>query len=216
MRLMMVYRKPGHCRLALIATLAGVASAADLLPAQGVDYAGADRIRTFDPLLIGGRVYPVWLSDSVRFYYEANGSGADRGTLYLVDPRARARRPLVDNSRVAASLSAAADTSIDSHTLPAGTLVNGERALQFSIRGKSFWCPLDAPRCVVADSAQVMAQRKAEGPTWTSRSPNGEWDAFVWNYNVYVPPARLADADPAAWRASSGICSAPSLRATTE
>jgi len=63
----MVYRKRRHRRLALIATIAGVASAADRLPAQGVDYAAADRIRTFDPLLVGGRVYPVWFSDSVRF-----------------------------------------------------------------------------------------------------------------------------------------------------
>ena len=110
---MIVYRKMWRCRLALIATLAGGVSAADALQAQRVDYAAADRIRTFDPLLVGGRVYPVWLSDSVRFYYEANGSGADRGTLYLVDPRARTRRPLIDNGRVAASLSAAADTSID-------------------------------------------------------------------------------------------------------
>lgn len=216
MRLMMVYRKLWRCRLVLVATLAGLASSADTLPAQGVDYAAADRIRTFDPLLVGGRVYPVWFSDSVRFYYEANGSGADRGTLYLVDPRTRTRRPLIDNGRVAASLSAVADTSIDPRKLPAGTLVNGERALQFDVRGKSYWCPLDAPRCVIADSAQLMVRRKATGPTWASRSPNGEWDAFVWNYNVYVPPARLADADPAAWRASSGICSAPSLRATTE
>ena len=55
--------------------------------AQRVDYTTADRIRTFDPYLVGGRVYPVWLSDSVRFYYEAPGAGADRGTFYLVNPR---------------------------------------------------------------------------------------------------------------------------------
>ena len=54
--------------------------------AQRVDYTTADRIRTFDPYLVGGRVYPVWLSDSVRFYYEAPGAGADRGTFYLVTP----------------------------------------------------------------------------------------------------------------------------------
>ena len=216
MRLMTVYRKMWHRRLALVTTLAGVASSGHNLPAQTVDYATADRIRTFDPLLVGGRVYPVWFSDSVRFYYEANGSGADRGTLYLVDPRARTRRPLIDNGRVAASLSAAADTSIDSHKLPAATLVNGDRALQFDIRGKSYWCPLDAPQCVVADSAQLMVRRKAKGPTWASRSPNGEWDAFVWNYNVYVRPARLTDADAVAWRARTRApvrdgCDAPTM-----
>src|SRR5829696_6093797 len=123
-------------RLLVLAALAGGASAASL-PAQGVDYAKADRIRTFDALLVGGRVYPVWLSDSVRFYYEMTGAGADRGTLYLVDPRARTRRPLFDNVHIAASLSAIADTSIDSHTLPARRLVNGERAMQFAVRGKS-------------------------------------------------------------------------------
>ena len=162
MRLMTVYRKMWQGRLALVTTLAGVASSGHNLPAQTVDYATADRIRTFDPLLVGGRVYPVWFSDSVRFYYEANGSAADRGTLYLVDSRARTRRPLIDNGRVAASLSAAADTSIDSHKLPAATLVNGDRALQFDIRGKSYWCPLDAPQCVVADSAQLMRFIKAQ------------------------------------------------------
>src|SRR5687767_16022274 len=91
--------------LSVIAVLAATGPAATL-PAQGVDYAKADRIRTFDPLLVGGRVYPVWLSDSVRFYYEMTGAGADRGTLYLVDPRSRTRRPLFDNVRLAASLSA--------------------------------------------------------------------------------------------------------------
>ncbi len=172
--------------------------------------------RTFDPLLVGGRVYPVWLSDSVRFYYEMTGAGADRGTLYLVDPRARTRRPLFDNVRIAASLSAIADTSIDSHTLPARKLVNGERAMQFDVRGKSYWCPLDSERCVLADSAQIIAQAKADGPTWASRSPDGQWDAFVWNYNVYVRPARATDADPDAWRARPRApvrngCDAPTM-----
>ena len=186
--------------LFVIAATAGAASAAGL-PAQGVDYAKADRIRTFDALLVGGRVYPVWLSDSVRFYYEMTGAGADRGTLYLVDPRARTRRPLFDNARVAASLSALADTAIDSHKLPAGKLVNGERAMQFNVRGKPYWCPLDSQRCVLPDSVQVIAQSKATGPTWASRSPDGQGDAFVWNYNVYIRPARVTDADPQAWRA---------------
>ena len=66
--------------------------------AQRVDYTTADRIRTFDPYLVGGRVYPVWLSDSVRFYYEAPGAGADRGTFYLVDPRVGTRRVVSDTA----------------------------------------------------------------------------------------------------------------------
>ena len=187
--------------LSLGAALAAGGATSVPLHAQRIEYAKADRIRTFDPLLVGGRVYPVWLGDSVRFYYEMTGAGADRGTLYLVDPRARTRRALFDNVRLAASLSALADTIIESHTLPARTLVDGERAMQFDVRGRSYWCPLDSQRCVLADLAQVVAERKTAGPTWASRSPDGQWDAFVWNYNVYVRPARVTDADPAAWRA---------------
>src|SRR6476619_2651779 len=216
MGLAIIHRRLSRWRFALITTLAAGGSAIGALPAQSVDYASADRIRTFDPLLVGGRVYPVWLSDSVRFYYVMTGAGANRGTLYLVDPRARTTRPLFDNSRIAASLSAAADTSIDSHKLPVGTLVNDERAIQFDVRGKSYWCQLDSQRCVLEDWMHVIAQRKADGPAWATRSPNGEWDAFVWNYNVYVRPARLTDADPPALRARprapvrSG-CGAPTM-----
>ena len=173
------------------------------LPAQQVDsatYARADRIRTFDPSLVGGRVTPVWLPDSVRFYYVATGPGADRGTIYLVDPRARTRRPLLDGRRVAAALSVGADTTIDPRALPAGKLVDEARAMQFDLRGQSSRCSLDASVCVPVDSARVARDPRGGGPAWASRSPDGAWDAFVWDYNVYVRPARLTNAEPAAWR----------------
>ena len=162
-------------------------------------YARADRIRTFDPLLVGGRVYPVWLPDSVRFYYEATGSGADRGTMYLVDPRARTRRSLIENARVVASLSALADTTIDPHELPTGSLVDRERAMQFELRGATYWCPLATGQCAAVAPARLAVRDSLTGPSWASRSPDGRWDAFVWNYNLYLRPARLSDADPSAW-----------------
>lgn len=101
--------------LSLAAALAAGGATSVPLHAQRIEYAKADRIRTFDPLLVGGRVYPIWLGDSVRFYYEMTGAGADRGTLYLVDPRTRTRRALFDNLRLAVSLSALADTIFDSN-----------------------------------------------------------------------------------------------------
>jgi dipeptidyl aminopeptidase/acylaminoacyl peptidase len=180
-------------RWMLAAALAAGAIAAVPLHAQRVDYAKADLIRTFDPLLIGGRVYPVWLRDSVRFYFEATGNSADRGTLYVVDPRTGTQRPLVDNARVAASLSAAADTSIDPHKLPERTLVNDERAMQFELRGKTYWCVLATGLCQLADAVRVATQRTMAVPQWAVRSPDGRWDAFVWNYNVYVRPTRSAN-----------------------
>ena len=110
-----------------------------------MDFTTADRLRTFDPYLVGGRVYPVWLSESVRFYYEATGGGADRGTFYLVDPRVGTRQ-------------AAPDTA-------------------------------------------SLVDRRSEGPRWAVRSPDKQWDACVWNHDVYIRPARNSNAEFATWRA---------------
>ncbi len=94
---------------------------------------------------IGGRVYPVWLADSTRFYYEILGEGSDRGRIALVDPTVPSRR-------------------------------------------------------VMNDSAGLIDRRKA-GPPWGVRSPNGKWDAFVWNHNIYIRASSLSDAEYASWRA---------------
>jgi len=101
-------------RIAMVLLLAGTAVPAH---AQRDALVRADRIRTFDPAQLGGRVNPVWLSDGVRFYHEAT-AGADRGVLFLVDPVRRTRHPLFDNARIAASLSAAARVQIDTLRLP--------------------------------------------------------------------------------------------------
>ena len=97
----------GHSWRLCAATAALATTAISLSSqAQRAPYERADRIRTFDPSLVGGQIHPVFLADSIRFYYEATGTGAERGTLFLVDPRNRGRRPLFDNGRVAAALSA--------------------------------------------------------------------------------------------------------------
>lgn len=169
---------------------------ADMLAA----YERADRIRTFDPLLVGGRVYPVWLGDGARFYYQANGNGPDRGTYYLVDPRARTRSALFDRMRVASALSAATGTPVDAEHLPPFVLADDDRALQFALRDTTYWCDLNTVRCAIADRARLLAAKRRTGPEWAVRSPDGSWDAFVWNYNVYIRPARLTDTEPSLWQ----------------
>ncbi|MEP7347312.1 MAG: DPP IV N-terminal domain-containing protein, partial [Gemmatimonadaceae bacterium] len=134
-----------HRRRMLLCLLSAAGLCAWPAQAQRVDYAKADSIRTFDPMLVGGRVYPVWLSDSIRFYYQAIGNAPDRGTIYLVDPRAGTKRVVTDTT--------------------------------------------------------TLVDRRSEGPPWAMRSPDKRWDAFVWNHNVYVRPARLSDAEFGSWRA---------------
>ncbi|MEO7966479.1 MAG: DPP IV N-terminal domain-containing protein [Gemmatimonadaceae bacterium] len=67
-------------------------------PRPRVEYARADSIRTFDAMKIGGRVYPVWLADSTRFFYEVLGTGENHGRFAIVDPRNASRRIVDDSS----------------------------------------------------------------------------------------------------------------------
>ncbi|MHB1326574.1 MAG: S9 family peptidase [Gemmatimonadales bacterium] len=177
-------------------TVIALALAGSLNAQDQAAYQRADRIRTFDPQLVGGRIEPVFLTDSVRFYYEARDNGPDRGTLYLVDPRRRSRKPLFDNTKLATMLSSLSDTTVSAQRPPTRKMVDADQAMQFELRGRVIRCLLTTQQCALADSTQLAAARRATAPAWASRSPDGAWDAFIWNHNVYVRPAALAANEP--------------------
>src|SRR5260221_2634834 len=112
-----------------VAALLTVPSA---LLSQGVDYHKADLIRVSGAYVLGADVRPVWLQDSVRFWYKASGS-RDANTFYLVDPVAGTRRVLFDHNKMSAALSAAADTILDPTKFPTLKLVDRGATLEVKI-----------------------------------------------------------------------------------
>src|SRR5690349_23833431 len=83
-----------------------------LVSAQ-VTYTRAERLLTWNTqsLITGDEVNPTWLLDGNRFWYRNKTStGAD---FVLVDPTANTRALLFDNTKLAAALSVANDTSYD-------------------------------------------------------------------------------------------------------
>src|ERR1051325_4617129 len=98
------------------------------LSAQTVDYHKADLIRVAGAYVLGAEVRPVWMSDSVRFYYKSSGS-KDANTYYLVDPVAKTKRVLFDHNRMAAAISVTADTVLDPTRFPTFKLVNKDATL---------------------------------------------------------------------------------------
>jgi hypothetical protein len=59
--------------------------------------------------VLGEASSPTWIDDTDQFWYRVR---TDRGETYMrVDPAASARVPLFDNTRLAAALSIANDTS---------------------------------------------------------------------------------------------------------
>jgi len=158
-----------------------------------VDYHRADLIRTAAPFLLGGSLVPTWMRDSVRFHYTSSGKG-EQGTVFLVDPARGTRRVLFDNARMAAALSLVADTMIDPAGMARFTLTEDEQSAEYRIRRKVFHCTLTGYACTEPDTVALnRAQFLRAGPDWATRSPDKQWDAFVWGPNVYLRPAELTN-----------------------
>jgi dipeptidyl aminopeptidase/acylaminoacyl peptidase len=191
-------------RSALLA-LAGTLLAAPPATAQTPDYHRADVIRTSARYVFGTSVFPRVLEDSVRFWYTSSGRD-DRGVTYVVDPARATKRPLFDNARLAASLSLAADTLIDPTKLPRFTVQDTGRTLEIQMRKKIFQCGVASYSCASVDSLEWATENEIEdGPSWASRSPDDQWDLFVYNYNLYARPASVSNQE--------AIAKADSIRA---
>ncbi len=171
--------------LALFATLAGPG----VVLAQTVDYSRAERFLTWNTerMIAGAEVVPNWMEtgDTDRFWYRNNtGSGYE---YVLVNPVAGSREPLFDHYRLAGAMSLANDTSYVPDKLPFSTFSfgAGESAIEFTANSRRFTCDIARYACTVGDT---LASRLPY-----VESPDGRWEAFSHEYNLYVRPAGGGD-----------------------
>lgn len=156
------------------------------------DYERADKIRALDPMSIGGQVRPVFLPDGVRFYFRSYGRDEQPGTYTLVDPRNGVKRTLFNEKALASALSEASGSTIDPLHLPRWSLSNDERRIDLDLPTGRFSCDLPALQCRKAGKEADSLLRHETAPGWAVRSPDGRWDAFIWNHDVYIRPAVLS------------------------
>lgn len=151
------------------------------------DYARAERFLTWNlsPLVYHDAVAPVWL-DGGRFWYRVE-TRAGR-TFMRVDAAANTQAPVFDNARLASAMSLAADTAFQPHRLPIDNIdfIDGGRAITFRARGREFRCTLGDIVCTARDTVPGL-------PASHVRSPDGQWDAFVRDYDLWVRPAAGGD-----------------------
>ncbi|MDQ3013920.1 MAG: S9 family peptidase, partial [Acidobacteriota bacterium] len=150
-----------------------------------------------------------WIGQTSRFWYRKAVKGGNE--FVLMDAETLAKKPAFDHERLAAALSAAASEKYTALKLPFVQInfVDNEKAIEFSIqdaRGETRW------RCELADytvkrlppdGPGVFGQRGAggiplnrgiPGPRYNSTqteakaSPDGKWEAWVNNFNVWVRP----------------------------
>ena len=149
------------------------------------DYARAEQFLPGNAvrLLTGVPVSPVtWVGESDRFWYRVRTSNGE--PFILVDPAAQTRRDAFDHGRLAAALSAAADTSYDPARMPFTTFefVDDGAALKLDIGATEWRCELAAYTCAERDAAAEF------GPAELA-SPDGTRAVFTRDHNLWVRAA---------------------------
>jgi dipeptidyl aminopeptidase/acylaminoacyl peptidase len=152
---------------------------------QQVSYNRAEQLLDWNTTLItfGDEVRPQWFLDGARFWYRnKTPNGAE---FVVIDPGKNTRGLLFENSRLAAAMSVANDTSYDPSRLPFRTFKftndgRNEHEIEFTASKKRFLCDISAYRCAVHDTLP------SEVPYVLS--PDKKLEAFILKYNVYVRP----------------------------
>ena len=156
------------------------------LAAQGTrsDYARAEQLlgANAQELVLHDAVRPRWLP-SGHFWYRDRTA---RGYEFLhVDGITGVTRPLFDQVKLAASLSAAADTALEPWKLPfRDVLLSPDgRSVRVGLGRRAFWrCDLASYQCTGPDT--LPNERPSE-----VKSPDGQWVAYERKGNLYLRPA---------------------------
>ena len=122
---------------------------------------------------------PNWIGDTGRFWYRWKSLSSVE--FILVDPAAGDRSPAFDHEKLAAALSQATGVPCAADQLPFSEI-------EFSEGGGSVSFDIADVRWSV-DLASYTCARQGDAPTVPGavvRSPDGKWDAFTRDHNVWL------------------------------
>ncbi|MDQ6635759.1 MAG: S9 family peptidase, partial [Gemmatimonadota bacterium] len=115
------------------------------------DYAHAERFlaQTTSPLVFGAGVRPTWLSGDRFWYRTTKPNGVE---FVLVDPATGSRSRAFDQAKLAAGLTAATGTAVDSMHLPFTLFEYAPdgRAIRVRVGGRGYECDPATGRCGAA------------------------------------------------------------------
>ena len=146
--------------------------------------------RRLEGLVVDAPETPVFIGKSDRFWYRKAVRGGNE--FVLVDATTREKRPAFDHARLAASLSAARDTTYTATGLPFNriTFVDDGQSIEFAAADSLWRCTLSDYACRRTGPAPRFGGRGGGGqrqPNDQPRlSPDGKWEALIVNYNVHV------------------------------
>ncbi len=164
------------------------------------DYERAD---SFDArtrgLVVDVAQEPHWIGETSRFWYRKSVEGGNQ--FVLVDPSTLQQLPAFDHKRVAASLSVIRGDTLTGAGLPFANFefADDGQAIEFTLSDSTWECSLVDYECSNSGPVPERVRRgggigyqagpgqllrsQGEEPL---RSPDGEWEAWIQNYNVAV------------------------------
>jgi dipeptidyl aminopeptidase/acylaminoacyl peptidase len=171
---------------------------------SAADYAHAEKFlaQNLTQLVIGGSVFPNWLSNE-RFWYRSQTAAGYE--FILVDPAKRSRAPAFDHARLAAALSSAANEKYDAHQLPFQTIEFSEdgTSVSFNVGTHRWSCDVQGNECAASGDAAI-ARGAAPGGRGGGRggqgggggrggaagnavpSPDGKRAVFIRDWNLWI------------------------------
>jgi dipeptidyl-peptidase-4 len=170
--------------------------------AQGTkaDYERANNLaQKFRNKVFRASVTPNWFAGGKRFWYR-NDLADDRREFIVVDAAAGKREPAFDAIKLAAALSKAAGKDVNAEKLPITTLEfpDSGNLVIFDAFDKGWQCDLSdysikehakpKPAATVdAGPGRRFGRRDAaQEPPSIAKSPDGKWQAFIKDHNVYL------------------------------
>lgn len=137
-----------------------------------------------------------WIERTPRFWYRMSVQGGYE--FYVVDAEALSKKIAFDHERLAASIAKLLKDEIDPKRLPFRSIqfVNKEKAIRFDIGEWKYECDLTSYVCKKVGEARRRRRNPftmwERGPapeaasSETKTSPDGKWEAYIKNYNIYI------------------------------
>ena len=180
------------------------------------DYERAFALRDqLEPLVLDLPGQPSWIGQSNHFWYWKTVAGGRE--FVLVDVERLERGPAFDQEALAGAINSASGRPIHPLDLPlSGLSFAGDLAtIEFTAFGREWACDLAAYRCEdVGHTAARPAVNPVgiyhRGPAPAARSqevrpsPDGRWEAFIKNYNVYARPTDGGEEIALSWDGGVG------------
>ena len=142
---------------------------------------------------------PEWIGKTDSFWYRKSVKGGH--AFVLVNAAKETRGPAFDQAKLAAAYNKASGKDVKALKLPFRTFRYGKdrKSIEFAADGSRWKCDLGGYVCKMTGKVKQWWQ----GPQWTSpkndpskvvTSPDGKWEAFIENFNVYVRKKGSKDA----------------------